>query len=87
MKLMVVVNAIISVGNRVCAAVSSSDTPTSDALKKSIDSLKQLLLPHWAEDTERRAKAAKDMLVKEVTRGPLTVKVLGRDQNKRKRKK
>jgi len=87
LKVMAVCNAIITTGSNIAAAVTKSDMGGSgDALKKSIDALQKMLVPHWAEETDKRAKAAREKLVKEVSRGPLKIKVLGRDKKTRKRR-
>lgn len=76
------VNAIISVGNSIRSTLANADAPGSDALNKSMDALKELLLPHWAEDKTRRAAEAKKVLEREVAGGPLKVKVVGKDKSK-----
>jgi hypothetical protein len=84
MKVMTVINAIITVGNGIrSAVVGSSDPPSSDALNKSIDALKEILLPHWAEDNDKRAEEAKARLMEEMNRGPLKVQVMSKQKKKR----
>ena len=81
---MTVVNAIITVGNGIRATVAqSSDSPSSDTLNKSIDALKEALLPHWAEDNDKRAEEAKARLMEEMNRGPLKVQVMSKSKKKR----
>lgn len=83
---MSIVNAIITVGNGIRSAVAnSSDTPSSDALNKSLDALKEMLLPHWAEDNDKRAKEARERLLEEMNRGPLKVQVMGKDKKSKRR--
>ena len=83
LKLTVVVNAIISVGNGIVAAISKSDGSSSDALNKSIDGLKELLLPHWSEEKNRKAAQVRKIMVEELNRGPLKVKVVGDGKKKK----
>lgn len=84
---MAVCNAIISTGNAVASAVTKSESPQgNDALKKSIDAVQKMLVPHWAEDTDRKAKKAREVLTREVARGPLKIKVLGKDRKSKKRR-
>lgn len=86
LKLMSVCNAILSAGNQVTAAVNKGESPGNDALKKSLDAVQKLLVPHWAEDTDRRAKKVRETLVEEVSRGPLKIKVLGKDRKTKRRR-
>jgi hypothetical protein len=81
---MSVVNAIILVGNNIRAAVVGAEAQGADALNKTIDSLRGLMLPQYAEESERRARKAREMLMKEVTRGPLQIKVLKSGGKRRK---
>ena len=83
---MTIVNAIITVGNGIRSTLAnSSDTPSSDALNKSIDALKEALLPHWAEENDKRAQEAKAKLLEEMNRGPLKVQVMGKDKKGKRR--
>lgn len=86
LKLVTVCNAIMSVGNQMTAAVSKSEAPGNDAFKKSVDAVQKMLVPHWAEDTDRKAKKARETLIKEVGRGPLKIKVLGKDRKTKRRR-
>lgn len=78
LKVQVVVNAIINVGNSLSGGSSGGD-----AFQKSFDALKGALLPHWAEQTDRKAGAAKQTLMDEVNKGPLKVKVVGKEKRRR----
>ena len=79
---MTIVNAIITTGNNIIAAVSKSDaTPTNDKLKKSFDMLQGLLTPHAAEDREKVASEAKHLLEDEMKKGTISFRV-GREQGK-----
>ncbi|NDC22649.1 MAG: hypothetical protein EBZ49_00740 [Proteobacteria bacterium] len=73
-------------GNHISGAVTGSDaTGGNDALKKSFDAVKEALLPHWAEESERKAQKVKKTLMEEVNRGPLKIKVVGKDKKSRRR--
>lgn len=79
---MTIVNAIITTGNNIIAAVSKSDqTPTNDKLKKSFDALQDLLTPHSAEAREQASLKAKNLLSDEMGKGTVSFRV-GRDQGK-----
>lgn len=83
-KTMVIVNAIISGCNSVSAAVAQSpEGSSSDALNKSLDALKSVLLPQWAEENEQRAGEAKKKLMEEMNRGPLKIQVMTNTKKKR----
>lgn len=73
-------------GNGIVAAISGGGSaPNQDSLSKSLDALKELLLPHWSEDKEKRAKRAQEILKKEVAGGELKVKVVGKDKKQRRK--
>ena len=74
-----IVNAIISVGNSLISALSggSSTTSNGDNLKKSLESLKELLLPEDVTEKSRREKRVMDILEAEVASGPLSVRKMG----------
>ena len=82
LKLITLVNAIILVGNRISAAVTGGDSPGGDSVKKNIDALESLMLPHRAEEREVKAKKVKGILEREAAGGPLKIKVMG-DDNRR----
>jgi len=76
LKILTIVNAIITAGNNIVAAVSESDqTPTNEKLKKSFDGLQELLVPHAAEDRKKKAQEAQSLLKAELDRGPITFRV------------
>ena len=77
------INAIISTGNNVAAAVSGGDAPVGDTLKKTTDQLRDLLLPELAESRDEAAARIKDELEKEMNRGPLKVRFMDRDPKKK----
>lgn len=70
-----IVNAIIQVGNVVAAAASggSSSGGDKDSLKKTMDALRDLLLPADVAARESAVKRALKLLDKEVSKGPLVV--------------
>lgn len=72
---MSMINAIISVGNSIVSALSESASPqgNGDALKKTIASLRELLLPTDHAETEKRAAAVSALLESEVAKGPIRV--------------
>lgn len=87
LKVLAVCNTITTVGNGIIAAVSKSDAPGGgDSVKKTIDALQALLVPQWAEDTERKAKKAREVLVREVSKGIVRIKILGKDKSRKKRR-
>lgn len=86
LKVNTIVKAIISGANIVAAAVTGGESGGLDSLNKSIDSLKGFLLPHLREETDRTARRYKETLKAEMDKGPITVKVVGRDKNKKKKR-
>ncbi len=78
LKLMCTINAIIGLGNSLASTLSGSGGSGNDSLNKSIDALKELLLPHWKEEKDVRAKKARELLEKEVSGGPIKVQVVGK---------
>ena len=87
LKVQAIVNAIISVGNHVSAAVSGSESSKSDALNKSLESLKYKLLPQYAEGKEARARDVKKILMEEAARGPLKIRVVDGETGKKKKRR
>lgn len=79
LKTMTVVNAIMVVGNAIRSTIAGSgETPSSDALDKSLEALKEALLPHWSEDTKKRSAEAMKKLKQEMDGGPLKVQVMAK---------
>lgn len=87
LKIMVLVNAILQTGSNIASSLSGQDSPGGDSLRKSLDGLKKILLPHLAEELTKKAEQAKKTLVEEVKRGPLRYTVVGSDRTRRKRTK
>ena len=66
LKSVVQVNATLSAGNMVAAALSEgASSPSNDKLQNVLNYLKELLLPEYGEDTEARAERAKALLDEE----------------------
>jgi hypothetical protein len=78
LKLMAIVNAIITAGNKIAAAVTSSEFTGSDSLNKLLDIIKEQMMPQNKEALEERARKIKEMLEKEVAGGPIQVQVVGK---------
>jgi hypothetical protein len=77
---MAIVNAIIAAGNYIASAVTGGEASSNDKLQKTLDSLKETLLPQYKEERKRKAEKAKELLTKEVAGGPIRVKVVGKDK-------
>lgn len=76
MTTLTLVNAIIQVGNTIAAATSGGQSSSggSDGLKKTMESLRDLLLPEDQVEKESQAEKAMKLLQEEVTKGSLVVK-------------
>lgn len=86
LKLLAVINAIMSVGNSLISAMTGSNsTQSGDNLTKVLDALKDMMLPHYGESTKKRALEVRERIIRESSNGPLKIQVMGRDKNKRKR--
>lgn len=73
----------MTVGNSIRSALSGQENQAGgDGLKKNLDVIKGLLLPHYAEDTIRKAEQARELLIKEVSKGPLKYTVVGGNQRR-----
>lgn len=83
---MAICNAIISTGGNIISAINKGEGSGGDALKKSVDAVQNMLVPHWAEDTKKRAARARETLIKEASRGQIKIKVLGKDHKTKKRR-
>lgn len=83
LKVNVMVNAIITASNGIRATIASlagggGETPSSDALNKSLDALKSAMLPHWDEESKKRSEQALKKLKREMEGGPLKVQVMAK---------
>jgi hypothetical protein len=85
MKLLVVVNAIMSTGSNMVAGLSGQAASGGDGLKKALAHLEKMLLPHHQEDTDRKAHDAKRVLLDEVAKGEIKYKVVGQSKKRRRR--
>lgn len=86
-KTMVIVNAIIGMGNHISAAVSGAGTSgkkTLDGLNKSLDILRELLVPEIVENTGKEAERAKALLKKEIEAGPISFRPVGQSKKSKK---
>lgn len=82
-KLRAVTNAIISVGNIVAAAITGGESGGLDTFNKSMDTVKDALLPQLKEERDKTAARYKKTLQSEMDKGPIKVKVVGRDKKKK----
>lgn len=71
---MAIINAILGAANIIAGGQGGTDS-----VNKPLDALKGLLLPHWNEEKEDRAKKVKEVLEKEMAGGPIKVQVVGKD--------
>jgi len=79
-----IVNAIISVGNNIISAISGgSSSGGSDNLKKTLDSLKDLLLPEDESYKKLRDKKVINKLEAELARGPFKVRPMATSSKSR----
>jgi hypothetical protein len=82
------VNAIVETGNRIVAAItqSPSNQLSGDNVKKSMEALKDLLLPEDNERKKRQAAKARKRLVEEVQQGPIKFKAMAHAKPKKQRR-
>lgn len=74
MTTLAIVNAIIHIGNSIAATVSGGSSGNADGLKKTMEALKDLLLPDDVAQKESQAQRALKILTEESTKGPLKVR-------------
>ena len=88
-KTLAVINAIISVGNHITAAVTGSQGTKDDGDKvtKTMEALKALLVPEVAEKTTRDARRAKELLKREAEGGPIKFQAMAHKKDKKGRVK
>lgn len=82
MKLVVIVNAIINAGDRVASVLSDGGGSGGDALQKSMDVLKSVLLPDLEVEKDSKAERAKAVLSREAAKGEIRFKVVGGDKKR-----
>lgn len=82
---MSIVNAIIHVGNQIAAASSGGSAPSggADSLKKSIESLREALLPDDSFEKESKAQRVKNILDAEMAKGPFKVRAMSTSRKTR----
>lgn len=86
LKLLAIINAIMSVGNSLISVMTqSASTTSSDNLTKVLDALKETMLPHYGEATKKKALEVRERIIRESSKGPIKIQVMGRDKSKRKR--
>jgi membrane-bound lytic murein transglycosylase MltF len=73
----------MQLGNNIKAALGVEGGSGSETLKKSLDGYKDSLLPHLAEDLDKKTRDAKAILMKEVSKGPLKYTIVGGNKKKR----
>lgn len=71
-----VVNAIISTGNKIVQTLAQSpgDSGSGDNLQKTMSALRELLLPDDTFEAERKIERVKEILEKEVAKGPIHIR-------------
>jgi hypothetical protein len=83
LKIRAIVNAIVSVGSSIRSALSGTASGGNDGIQDSMNSLKVMLLPHLAEDRDRRAAQIRKTLIEEANRGPIQIKIMDRKKRRR----
>lgn len=88
LKTVVMVNAIIGIGNNIAAAVTGSPNNQlgGDKLTKSLELLRDLLVPEEGEQKEEKAKSAREKLEREIAKGPLKVRPIQSGRQRRKKR-
>ena len=86
-----IVNAIISVGNGLISTMSGSAAGNNNNLKKSLETLKDTLLPEDVTQKKKRDRRIIDVLTAEAAQGPLMVRKMSsgssRDKGRIKRRR
>ena len=77
------VNAIIVARNGIIAAVAHAEPSASDALDKSLRSLRELLFPKDQGKVDRIAQKAQELLAKEMANGPLIAQAIRTEKKPR----
>jgi len=83
MTTLAIVNAIIHIGNSIAAVVSGGSAGNSDGLKKTLDSLREVLLPEDVQRKESQAERALKVLTEEAAKGPLKVRSMSSSRKAR----
>jgi hypothetical protein len=91
LKTLTIFNAIIHVGNAICATISQSPQSTgSDSAGKSLEQLKGLLFPGDKDRMAEKTEKIKKILQAELDRGPILIKAMddvGRVNQARRRRR
>lgn len=70
------------------ASVSSGNSYNpGDSVEKALNSLRGMLMPRLEEDRDARASEVKEQLMKEVSKGPIQVKVMDDSARKNRAKR
>lgn len=85
LKILAIINAIMSVGNSLISTMTGANSTSSDNLTKTLEALKETMLPHYGEATKKKALEVRERIIRESSTGPLKIQVMGRDKSKRKR--
>ncbi len=77
LETLAVVNAIVEVGNRIVSAINQSPGQSGEgSLKKTVEALKDVLLPENGEDREKESLKARKKLEDEIKKGPIKFRAL-----------
>jgi hypothetical protein len=77
----VLVNAIITVGN----LITSGGQSKSDALMKSLDALREMLIPGEKERAAEKMRATRVILEREASSGPMRIKLMSNGKKGKKK--
>jgi hypothetical protein len=81
---MAIINAIIYAGNNIVASNSEANSSGgAEHLKKVISLMTDLLLPKDDRETQKRADQVKELLEKEINKGPIKVRPMARSVKQR----
>jgi hypothetical protein len=86
LKVLTIIAAINGVGKAITSAIGGQAYNGNDGLSDSLEALKSVMLPHFAEDKEEAASKAKKILEEEANRGILQIKVMERESGRGRRK-
>lgn len=84
---MTIINGIMEGAKYVAAATSGNTYSSSDSFQDTINSLKGLLIPHLSEDRDKKAEQVKQQFMKEVSKGPMQVKVMDSESNNKSKRR
>jgi len=80
-----IVNAIIAVGNTISASVAGGGGGgnSGDAFKKTLDELKNVLMPGEKDRSKQKTDKIKRVLEEEAAKGPIKIKAMGGTKKKK----